>query len=191
MLISDGFDVPLAQAYDLICAIYRASNEFSASLDEVFPDVQAFQAYLTTLRQRPGAVFLIAREQQLCGFLLLNPRAEARLSHAADLKMGILPAFRGQGVGQRLLAHAFELAIDEGMLEILYLMVRADNPSALHLYEKSGFIRKAVLDKDSKIDGHYIDGILMSKSLIQAEAHDRFGGTLQMGGEEELHPRSP
>ena len=40
-------------------------------------------------------------------------------------------------------------------LEILYLMVRADNVPAVSLYEKRGFETQAVLDYDTKIGNQY------------------------------------
>jgi ribosomal protein S18 acetylase RimI-like enzyme len=192
MLIADGFDEPVEQAYDLICAVYRSSPEFSTSLTEAFPDLASFRDFLSALKQRAGSVFLIAKQDHTpSGFLIFKPRPQARLSHAADLNMGVLPAFRGHGIGHQLLGHACAQAVDEGLLEILYLMVRADNQAALHLYEKNGFEQKAVLNNDTKIGDQYFDGILMAKDLVHTDPHEKFGGSLQMGGNEELHPRSP
>ena len=168
MLIVNGFDEPLADTYDLICSIYHSSDDFAASLAEVFPDLPAFTRYREELRNRPGSVFLLAKQEaNLAGYLMLKPRPIERLSHGADLNMGILSSYRGLGVGQRLLERACAIAIDEGHLEILYLMVRADNLGALRLYEKTGFIQQARLNHDTKIDGRYFDGILMSKDVKQ------------------------
>jgi len=170
MLIVNGFDEPLADTYDLICSIYHSSDDFAASLAEVFPDLSAYAHYLEELQNRPGSVFLIAQQAAgLAGYLMLKPRPIERLSHGADLNMGILPSYRGLGVGQRLLERACSIASHEERLEILYLMVRADNLGAMRLYEKTGFVQQARLNHDTKIDGKYFDGILMSKDIKQFE----------------------
>ena len=49
----------------------------------------------------------------------------------------------------------------QGLLEIAYLMVRADNTAAVKLYEATGFTRLAVLERDTRSDGRYYDGLLM------------------------------
>lgn len=37
MDVVNGFDEPAEQAYALICAIYRASDSFVATIEEAFP----------------------------------------------------------------------------------------------------------------------------------------------------------
>lgn len=164
--IVNGFDEPAEQAYALICAIYRASEGFAATIEETFPTLAAFVAYLDELKKRPGAIFLLAKQGEALGaYLFLEPRPLARLAHTADLNMGVVAACRGQGTGQRLLAHACRQAQACGVLEILYLMVRADNLAAVRLYERSGFTLQARLRRDIKIGSDYFEGLLMAKFL--------------------------
>lgn len=56
--------------------------------------------------------------------------------HTPEMGMAVLPAFRGQGIGTRLLARL--IAIATGVHEQICLSVAADNP-ALRLYERFGF----------------------------------------------------
>ena len=42
-------------------------------------------------------------------------------------------------------------------------MVRADNQAAIRLYRNAGFEQLAVLDRDTKVDDSYRDGVLMRK----------------------------
>jgi ribosomal protein S18 acetylase RimI-like enzyme len=53
-----------------------------------------------------------------------------------ELAIAVLPAHRGRGVGQRLLAELLEAA--RGRFRAVSLSVRADNP-ARRLYERTGF----------------------------------------------------
>ena len=58
---------------------------------------------------------------------------------------------------------AIERIRDEKTIEIVYLMVRADNIAAVKLYQQKGFEILATLEKDTKIGSQYFDGILMRK----------------------------
>lgn len=92
-----------------------------------------------------------------------------------DLTMGLSPSVRGQGLGEGLLRLAIERVRSENLsllqqgdhrcgqgIEILYLMVREDNKSALGLYSKLGFEKVCILHKDTKISDYlYYDGIMM------------------------------
>ena len=58
---------------------------------------------------------------------------------------------------------AFEKIQSENIIEIVYLMVRVDNLSAVKIYQQKGFETVATLEKDTKIGSQYFDGILMRK----------------------------
>jgi len=52
--------------------------------------------------------------------------------------LGVAPAWRGEGLAARLMAHAQEVAQSEGV-DRLYLNVVSDNLAAFKLYQKMGF----------------------------------------------------
>ncbi|HDS44522.1 MAG TPA: N-acetyltransferase [Methanomicrobia archaeon] len=60
-----------------------------------------------------------------------------------------------------ILQAALERASASAELEILYLMVRADNEPAIRLYKKMGFEVVAILSRDTRIGDAYFDGLLM------------------------------
>ena len=70
--------------------------------------------------------------------------------------MGLLPAWRGRGVGRRLLEATVAKARCEGFKRI-ELDVYADNPRAIALYEKAGFVREGIVRDASLIDGVFRD----------------------------------
>ena len=192
MQIINGFDLPVDQAFDLICGIYRACDAFAATLKEIYPEPETFARYLRELKQRPGAQFLVAQQDDvLTGFLFADPRPYQRMSHVADLRIGTLSSSIEHGIEPMLLSDALSRAWQEGQLEILYLTVRTDDTSRIHHYEKAGFTRTAVLKKDLKIDGEYFDGFLMSVDLVQLSQKRSFASSLQMGNRATLHPTSP
>ena len=82
-------------------------------------------------------------------------------AHRGTLGMGLLPAWRGRGVGRRLLEATVAKARCEGFKRI-ELDVYADNPRAIALYEKAGFVREGIVRDASLIDGVFRDAILMA-----------------------------
>ena len=75
--------------------------------------------------------------------------------------MGIVPAYRGRGLGFRLLNTALEQARGAGFVRI-ELDVYADNMRAIALYEKVGFVREGVVRDAVFVDGKYRDAIAMA-----------------------------
>ena len=61
-------------------------------------------------------------------------------AHRGTLGMGIIPAYRGQGLGLRLLKTTLEKAGEAGFVRI-ELAVYGDNTRAIALYDKAGFVR--------------------------------------------------
>jgi ribosomal protein S18 acetylase RimI-like enzyme len=68
---------------------------------------------------------------------------EKGFGHVSDaipeLAMAVLPDHRGQGIGTHLLMQVLEMA--KAHFPAVSLNVRADNSSAVRLYERAGFIK--------------------------------------------------
>jgi RimJ/RimL family protein N-acetyltransferase len=82
-------------------------------------------------------------------------------AHRGTLGMGLLPEWRGRGVGRRLLEATLAQARRSGFKRI-ELDVHADNSRAIALYEKVGFVREGVVRDASLIDSVFRDAILMA-----------------------------
>ena len=78
--------------------------------------------------------------------------------------MGLLPEYRGQGLGSKLLASVLEHAKKFG-LEKVELHVYTSNISAIALYKKFGFEEEGLIKKYRKLDGKYFDSLAMGKFL--------------------------
>jgi len=157
-------DFQLAGLFDLVRKIYLSSKFMSDDFDRKFPGIAQFDAYYKNMLRQHGSFVLGAfNNQDAVGYLSVEVNPATKLRHTAHLNMGVDEAFRGKGVGCQLLRAAIEKARSEAIIEIIYLMVRADHFGAIKLYESSGFKELARLEKDTKIDNEYFDGILMRK----------------------------
>lgn len=95
------------------------------------------------------------------GWCDVIPHWAHAVKHCGTLGMGVLPAYRGNGVGGKLLAACVSKAQANGVTRI-ELEVRSDNASAIKLYERAGFKREAVKRKALLFDGKYYDALQMS-----------------------------
>ena len=75
--------------------------------------------------------------------------------------MGVIPNWRGRGIGRRLIGQTLARAREAGFVRT-ELAVRADNFRAVSLYEKHGFVREGVLRAAACVDGAYQDTIVMA-----------------------------
>lgn len=75
--------------------------------------------------------------------------------------MGIVPDYRGRGLGLRLINAALAQARKIGFVRI-ELSVHSDNARAISLYEKVGFVTEGVQRDAVKIDEQYLDTIMMA-----------------------------
>lgn len=87
-----------------------------------------------------------------------------RMRHRGGLGMGLLPAYRGKGLGYRLMAAALTHA--RGCkLEKIELSVYATNLPAIALYKKCGFEQEGYVKHYRKLDGRYFDCLNMGLFL--------------------------
>lgn len=84
-----------------------------------------------------------AHPERLAGYALLLFHRGTSLARLYSL--AVSPAWRGRGLGQRLLDEAQSCALAHNCAW-LRLEVRADNPAAIRLYEANGYQRFAIME---------------------------------------------
>jgi ribosomal protein S18 acetylase RimI-like enzyme len=91
-----------------------------------------------------NACLIVAqRSGQLAGYALLLFHRGASLARLYSI--AVAPAWRGHGLGQRLLDEVQARALERHCAWVR-LEVRADNPAAVSLYEANGYQRFAVVE---------------------------------------------
>lgn len=89
-------------------------------------------------------------------------------SHVADemeiLTIGILPAFRQQGVGFHFIQDLFNYAI-KNQVQHIFLEVSADNKPAQRLYQKAGFTQTGIRKNYYKTSTGFTDALCFTKTF--------------------------
>jgi RimJ/RimL family protein N-acetyltransferase len=108
--------------------------------------------------------FVALANGNVVGWCDIRRQPFASVAHRGALGMGIVPPYRGQGIGLRLLAATVEKAAQAGFTRVEF-EVRTDNERAIALYEKFGFVREGVVRLAVRIDGASVDAIAMAMML--------------------------
>ncbi len=91
-----------------------------------------------------------------------NPRKA--YDYVADFSIYVERKWRGKGVGSRLLSRLIELARDLGYHKLV-LSAFPTNPGGMALYEKFGFRTVGIYKEQGRLDGRWVDTIIMEKLL--------------------------
>lgn len=100
---------------------------------------------------------------KVVGVIGLHREPWHRRLHAASIGMAVHDAYAGRGVGSALMAAVVELAERWWNIKRLELSVYADNPRAIALYERFGFVREGLFKAYAWRDGEYVDSLPMAR----------------------------
>ena len=126
-------------------------GEIDASVFPCLGDRHGCQRLMREIRRKPGflplATWLIACPEGYCGTV---QGVMDRGPIGAIQNVGVVPAFRGRGLGHALVRRALAGFYQAG-LRRAYLEVTAENSGAVRLYREVGFRRARTLYK--AVDG--------------------------------------
>jgi L-amino acid N-acyltransferase YncA len=107
-------------------------------------------------------------DEALVGFQIVEPFATytRAFDHVGTIGTYVDLATRRQGIATRLFTETFAEARRRGY-EKFFTFVRADNPVALQTYLRHGFVVIGTATRHARIDGRYIDEVLIEKWLTR------------------------
>ena len=106
--------------------------------------------------------FVVVIDGQIVGWCDVIPNSRRAVqAHCGTLGMGLLPGFRGQGIGRRLMQRTLGAAFEFGLTRV-ELTVRETNVNAIALYRKFGFRAEGLHRNAVRIDGRYENLISMA-----------------------------
>lgn len=144
-------------ALDIICRelIYLAFNQA--------PPLESTRQFVRNNIRNNVPQFVALSDGKVIGWCDISPKSNRDTNkHVGVLGIGVIPAFRGQGVGRPLM----ETAIDKGFkngLKRIELDVRENNVNAIALYKKLGFDIEGLKKGSSFVKGEYINDYIMAR----------------------------
>ncbi|MBX5186096.1 GNAT family N-acetyltransferase [Rhizobium sp. NZLR5] len=119
------------------------------------------RAFVMGMIAKANPQFVAIAQDEVVGWCDINRHFFPSHAHRGKLGMGILPAYRGQGLGRKLIETTLRAAQEVGFIRV-ELDVYQDNLRAIALYEKLGFVREGIIRRAARIDDRFIDAIGMA-----------------------------
>jgi L-amino acid N-acyltransferase YncA len=140
-------------------------------LDAPF-SVETEREYIARLPARGiWKVAVSEAERRIVGFQVMEPFGPytRAFDHVGTLGTYVDLGLRRRGIASRLFAATFDAAVRQGY-EKAFTFVRADNPAALDTYLRQGFEIVGTGRRHTKIDGRFVDEIIIEKQLTSPPA---------------------
>jgi L-amino acid N-acyltransferase YncA len=155
-----------------ICRIYNQGIQdrvATLETEERTPDERA--QWLEARGPRHPVLVAAADDGGVVGWASLNVfNARRAYDHVADLSLYIERAWRGQGVGQRLLEALIARARELGYHKLV-LAAFPWNAAGMRAYGRAGFREVGIYREQGRLDGRWVDTIVMEKILDGPHAH--------------------
>ena len=162
---------------NIIVREYRDQDlpEMMAIWNEIVEDGIAFPQLEPLTREEAMALFSeqsftgVAEDLdsgRVLGLYILHPNNIGRCGHISNASYGVLSQARGLKVGEKLVRHSINKGRELGFGVLQFNAVVKTNASAIHLYEKLGFVRLGTIPKGFLMkDGTFEDIILFYLTL--------------------------
>jgi RimJ/RimL family protein N-acetyltransferase len=154
----------LRRVFDTVARERRYLPVFEA------PPLDDVRRYILDAIAKDDPAIVAIGGDAVVGWCDIRRDSQPAAAHRGALGIGVVPSWRGRGVGSRLIEAALGLARERCFVRI-ELEVYADNYPAIALYEKFGFVREGVRRDAIAIDGRYCDSILLA-IVDRASVHD-------------------
>lgn len=142
--------------------IYAQPSCYAGTLQLPYPSLDKWHKNLENLPENFHS--LVAEvDGAIVGQIGLQVFTRPRRKHAANIGMGVSEAYRGKGIGSKLLQAALDLADNWLAVTRVELEVYTDNLNAIKLYKKHGFIKEGTAQKYAFRNGEYVDVYLMAR----------------------------
>ncbi len=149
----------------IVGAIRRVAEEKTYIVAESVADEVDHQEALLRHNELESRMFFVATVgSEVVGWVhLVAPELE-KLSHTAELTVGVLEEYRGHDIGSHLLARGLEWAGSRGY-EKVYNSVPSTNEEAIAFLAGHGWEVEAVREDHYKLNGEYVDEVMMAVEL--------------------------
>ena len=130
------------------------------------PSQEIFFARQRLENHSPGGHRLVSLiDEQLVGAITIFQSQNPRMLHTAGLGMMVHPDYWGLGLGSRLMEAILNIADNWLYLKRVDLDVNTDNPTAVRLYEKFGFVIEGTKRFHVFGDGRWSDSYFMARIM--------------------------
>ncbi|SDQ63132.1 GNAT family N-acetyltransferase [Natronobacterium texcoconense] len=149
----------------IVGAIRQVAEEKTYIVAESVADEVDHEETLLRHNELESRMFFVATvEKEVVGWVHLYAPELDKLSHTAELTVGVIEEYRGHGIGSHLLSRGLEWAGSNGY-EKVYNSVPSANEEAIEFLEAHDWETEAIREDHYKLNGHYVDEVMMAVEL--------------------------
>jgi phosphinothricin acetyltransferase len=154
-----------------ICRIYNQGIQDRVATLETEERTPDERAEWLQARGPRHPVLVAEHEGAVAGWASLNVfNARRAYEHVADLSLYVERGSRGRGVGRQLL-DALVLTARELGYHKLVLAAFPWNEAGMRAYRRAGFREVGIYKEQGRLDGRWVDTVVMEKILAGPSAH--------------------
>ena len=165
-------EIHITDAEDFLYLLAQIERESPYTLlepGERTTSVREQREEIDLVLSRPNQMIWVAEDRDhLIGWIGAFGEPYRRVHHSVLIGVGVLEAYRQQGIGTRLF-EMLEAWAWQRNIRRLELHVANENKAGLTLYRKMGFQIEGTRRDSYCIDGQYLDEYVMAKILHQPE----------------------
>lgn len=132
--------------------------------------VEETQGYIDFIQRNSGVHLVLLVATLIVGWCDITPGLFEGMEYTGYLTMGLLPGYRRNGWGKKLLEKALEIAFTKRHFERIELEAFSSNHAAISLYHKTGFQQEGYKRKVRILEGQQDDmvvfGMLKEEWLV-------------------------
>lgn len=153
-------------ASQVIATINSVCTERIYLLTERYVPTPRWEKVLHNPLECPDHLLLVPEmDGQVIGWCRVFPSLfRSKAQHVGEVGIGLLQPFREIGIGTIVMECAIEWAEGQG-LEKLTASTFSTNLRAINLLHKAGFTATGIRHQQYKVDGDYVDEVLMERFL--------------------------
>ncbi|HEY7140675.1 MAG TPA: arsinothricin resistance N-acetyltransferase ArsN1 family A [Methylomirabilota bacterium] len=154
-----------------ICRIYNQGIQDRVATLETEERTPEERAAWLEARGPRHPVLIAESGGEVVGWASLNVfNARRAYEHVADLSLYVERGWRGRGVGRRLLEALIGRAGELGYHKLV-LAAFPWNAAGMRAYARAGFREVGIYREQGRLDGRWVDTIIMEKLLEGPNAH--------------------
>lgn len=172
-MTTPAFRIRLASFDDApgICRIYNQGIQDRIATLETEERSPEERAQWLAARDARHPVLVAESDGSIVGWASLNVfNARRAYEHVADISLYVEREWRGRGVGRQLLQALIARAVELGYHKLV-LAAFPFNAAGMRAYGRAGFREVGVYREQGRLDGRWVDTIVMEKILEGPHAH--------------------
>jgi len=146
---------------------YIPESEFIPKLaEEIKLTVEQERDLIYKFMNEENSILLVAEHKgQIIGNIDLTGSQRIIMRHTGVIGMGMIKEWTNAGLGTALLASVIDWAMENPILELIWLQAYTANELGINLYKKMGFVETGVMKNFFKHGDRYYDDITMFLSV--------------------------